>query len=107
MTNQLISELTPEECKPHIEEFKIIDVRRPDEFNNELGHIAGAVLISIGPMFESNLEKIDKNQKILFVCRSGSRSAHTTEFALHKGFTDVHNMAGGMIRWNELGYEVE
>lgn len=81
--------------------YKLIDVRRPDEFSGELKHISGAELATLGPDLESFLQKEDKNQKILFICRSGMRSANATSIAMNMGFKDVYNMEGGMLLWNE------
>ncbi len=90
---------------------KLVDVRRPDEFNAELGHIAGATLSTL----ESNLEnflnsaaaKSKENDTYVFVCRSGGRSSRATQMAQSKGFKKCFNMAGGMIAWNALGLQTE
>lgn len=81
---------------------QLIDVRFPEEFNNELSHIRGAELVTLGPSLDSFLEKADKNQEIVFICRSGGRSGVATEMAVKKGFKKTANMVGGMIKWNEL-----
>lgn len=83
-----------------------VDVRRDDEFVGELGHIQGADLITLGPDLDSFLEKTPKEQSIVFICRSGARSAKATLQAISQGFTDVYNMSGGMIGWNESGKPV-
>jgi len=80
---------------------RIIDVRRPEEFNNELGHISGAELFTLGPDLTQFLEKADREQEIVFVCRSGMRSGQATLESLKFGFKSTVNMAGGMIGWNE------
>ncbi len=84
-----------------VSSFVLIDVRRPDEFTGELGHIEGASLKTLGPELENFLKTADKSEKILFICRSGVRSAHATAMALDLGFDKVCNMEGGMIYWNE------
>lgn len=81
--------------------LKLIDVRRADEFTGELKHIVGAQLFTLGPDLDSYLEKESKDQKILFICRSGMRSANATMKALSLGFKEVYNMEGGMLAWNE------
>lgn len=87
--------------------FLIIDVRRADEFVGELGHIPRSRLVTLGPELDSYLDRLDTQEKIIFVCRSGARSGQATELALEKGFHDVFNMDGGMLRWNELNMEIE
>jgi len=83
--------------------FKIVDVRRADEFNNELGHISGAQLATLGPELEVALNSLSKQDKIVFVCRSGKRSEEATKMAIQNGFEHVFNLEGGMLHWNEMG----
>jgi len=84
----------------------LLDVRRPDEYVGELGHIAGAELKTLGPELAEHLETMDKTKPVLMICRSGARSANATMYALQLGFKEVYNMEGGMILWNELGLPV-
>lgn len=81
--------------------LRLIDVRRPDEFNGELGHIAGAELVTLGEELNQFLEKADRSEEIVFVCRSGGRSGQATADSIKLGYKFTANMVGGMIRWNE------
>ena len=81
--------------------LRLIDVRRPDEFNGELGHITGAELVTLGEELNQFLEKTDRSEEIVFVCRSGGRSGQATADSLKLGYKFTANMVGGMIRWNE------
>ncbi len=83
-----------------------VDVRRPDEYQGELGHIEGAHLFTLETDFEMALTKLPKDQEYIFVCRSGARSARATEMAMRAGFSSVSNMEGGMLAWNEAGFPV-
>lgn len=99
-------EITVEDLYNHMSEVKnkkvrLIDVRRPDEYNNELGHIEGAEMITLGPDLTAFLEKGDRSEEIVFVCRSGGRSGTATAESIKLGYKFTINMAGGMIRWNE------
>ena len=87
--------------------LRLIDVRRPDEFVGELGHIAGAQLVTLGPELEKWMAKADRTEEIVFICRSGGRSGQATLMAKEKGFQFAVNMQGGMIRWNELRFETQ
>ncbi|MDW8190497.1 MAG: rhodanese-like domain-containing protein, partial [Pseudobdellovibrionaceae bacterium] len=95
-----IPEVTVHDVYEHRKNVMLIDVRRPEEFNNEYGHIEGARLVTLGPELEQFLQTADKEQEIVFICRSGGRSAQATELALSMGFKHAANMAGGMITWN-------
>jgi len=86
----------------------LIDVRRPEEFTGELGHIKGATLVTLGPELEEFIsKKMDNNQEVLFICKAGGRSANATAFAQSLGFKNVINMNGGMTLWNQLNLPVE
>ena len=84
----------------------MFDVRQPDEYVGELGHIAGAELLVLDTL-PDQLAKLPKDRTIVFVCRSGGRSGKATAYALMNGFTQVFNMQGGMLRWNQLQLPVE
>src|SRR5690606_6244696 len=102
-----VSSVSAESLHANLGLVKIIDVRGEDEFNNELGHIAHADLATLGPILDKRLNEIDREQEIVFVCRSGKRSAEAARLANLKGFHKVHNMEGGMLKWNELKYSID
>jgi rhodanese-related sulfurtransferase len=79
----------------------LVDVREPDEF--EEGHIAGAVLAPLADV-EQKLNGVPKDREIILVCRSGRRSGIAAERLAARGYTDLTNMQGGMLAWEELEY---
>ena len=87
--------------------MKLIDVRRPEEYVGEYGHVVGAELVTLGPDLERFLIDGNRDEEIVFICRSGGRSGHATGVATEMGYKAVINMQGGMIRWTELKYPVE
>jgi len=86
---------------------KLVDVRTPEEFTGELGHIAGSNLHTLGPELDQFLEQVGKNETIIFICRSGARSGRATTQAMSLGFKDIYNMEGGMLAWNALALPTE
>lgn len=82
----------------------MLDVREPDEF--AAGHIPGITLIPMGDI-ASRLSEIPKDKEVIVTCRTGNRSAQVTDFLRAQGFTNVHNMEGGIVAWEEAGYPVE
>jgi rhodanese-related sulfurtransferase len=84
----------------------LVDVRRPDEFTGELGHIPGSRHIVLDAL-PQRLHELPSDKALVFVCRSGARSFQAAAFASEQGFASVFNMAGGMILWNQLGLTVE
>lgn len=102
-----IPEVSCEEVQKTLHRVRLIDVRTPEEFNNELAHIPGAELVPLGPELIEFLQRGDRNQEIVFVCRSGGRSGTATAESVKLGYKYTINMVGGMIRWNELKFTTE
>jgi rhodanese-related sulfurtransferase len=86
----------------------LLDVRQPDEYTGELGHVPGAILIPL-PELPSRLSEIEsyRDKQVIAICRTGNRSAKATALLLDSGFQDVWNMAGGTVAWREKGFPVE
>ncbi len=76
----------------------VLDVREPSEFKG--GHIVNAKLIPLGKLNEriGELEKY-RDQPMVIVCRSGNRSGSACGVLAKQGFTQVYNLAGGMMSW--------
>ncbi len=85
-------------------EIIIIDVREEAEFKD--GHIPGAQLIPLGQL-ANRLGEVPRDETVVVVCRSGNRSAQAHRLLLDEGFTNVHNMKGGMLDWVAAGYDTE
>ena len=96
-----------DEFKTKIEEggYELIDLRTPEEFNS--GHLEGASNIDFThPDFHSLLEDMDKNKKYLLYCRTGNKSGQTLEMMQERDFTESYNMIGGIVEWNDEGFDV-
>jgi sulfur dioxygenase len=96
-------EIDAETAIEHAMGFLLIDVRTPEEFTGELGHIENSKLVSLGPDVLNFLETSDKDQPILFICRSGARSGQATFVSRQMGFKKTYNLMGGMLEWNRKG----
>lgn len=81
----------------------ILDVRQPEEFRN--GHIAGATSIPLGEL-SARLKELPKDQEILCVCASGSRSSAATQLLTNEGYKAI-NLRGGMTGWQFSGFAVK
>jgi hydroxyacylglutathione hydrolase len=101
-----VSDITAEELLLHCDEVQLIDVRSEQEFTGELGHIPGAILISLN-LLPLRLKEISKDKPVVFICRSGNRSAHAAALAIKERYTHVFNLKGGMLRWNALKLDVD
>ena len=82
----------------------LLDVREPDEY--AAGHIPGITLIPMGDV-ASRLSEIPTDKEVIVTCRTGNRSGQVADLLREQGFTNVHNMSGGIVAWEEAGYPVE
>jgi len=80
-------------------QVRLIDVRQPDEYRGDLGHIAGAELVPLGSL-PAACASWPRDQALVVICRSGGRSAQGAAALARLGFARVHNMVGGMMKWN-------
>ncbi|HDP89456.1 MAG TPA: sulfurtransferase [Thioalkalivibrio sp.] len=90
------------------DDLLVLDVRTPEEFTGELGHIQGARNLPLDAVATSSSELADWQERpVLLVCRTDRRSAKAAQILARKGFADVHVVAGGMEAWNAAGLPVE
>lgn len=92
--------IDPRWVSEHRDAVNIIDVRTQAEYDGELGHIDGAILIPLAEL-EDRVEEIPADKPAAMICRSGTRSGQATVIVRRTGRDDVANIAGGMLRWRE------
>jgi sulfur dioxygenase len=86
----------------------LLDVREPNEFRGELGHIGGSVLIPLRSLAERSTElEPHRGRSIVAVCRSGVRSTTAAAMLYGLGFERVYNLKDGMVDWNDRKLPVE
>lgn len=85
----------------------LVDVREETEFNSELGHIKGALLHPLGPRLTEFLNGSDREQEVLFICRSGARAELAVLQSQALGFSSTALMVGGMQRWQSESLPIE
>jgi rhodanese-related sulfurtransferase len=86
----------------------VLDVREPQEFTGELGHIAGSTLVPLRELAERADElSAHKSGPTVVVCRSGVRSTTAAAILVGLGFDQVYNLQGGMVDWNDRRLPVE
>ncbi|MDI9872268.1 rhodanese-like domain-containing protein [Flectobacillus roseus] len=96
-------DITVEELKQRLdagEEFNFLDVREEYEYEEDN---LGALLIPLGEL-PDRLEEIEgwKEQEVVVHCRSGARSGRAKAFLEAQGFTNVRNVLGGILAYNDL-----
>ncbi|NVK23812.1 MAG: rhodanese-like domain-containing protein [Gammaproteobacteria bacterium] len=112
-----IKEVTIEQLKEQMDSgIVVIDVREPGEYSQ--GHIPKVANLPRG-ILEMNLAnhpavKEEGNplqslndKGVYLICRSGARSALAAESMVTMGFDNVYSVAGGMMAWQEAGFEME
>lgn len=84
------------------EPLHLVDVREPEEhaeFN------IGGTLIPLSKIQTMDFEALEdlKEEEIICYCRSGKRSAQACLMLETAGFTNITNVTGGMLAWQEMG----
>jgi monothiol glutaredoxin len=85
------------------ESFELIDVRTPGE--REIAKIEAARPFDARAMAE--LQGLPRDTVLVFHCHSGGRSQQAAEHFAGLGFSQVYNVAGGIVAWSrEIDPEV-
>lgn len=101
-----VPEVSPAWVHANKQDVTVIDVREPDEYRGELGHIAGASLVPLATVAAA-ASSIDAQKPLVVVCRSGGRSGKAALWLAERGFARVASMAGGMRAWNAERFGVD
>jgi phage shock protein E len=100
-----VDDYTPQQARDEVAGGALlIDVREQHEW--DAGRMPGAHLI---PMDEipQRIAELPRDRKIIFSCRSGNRSGHIKDYMIDEhGYTDVHNLLGGILAWRVAGLPV-
>jgi rhodanese-related sulfurtransferase len=97
-----IPEIAPNWVCLHRADVQLIDVRGTGEFEGELGHLEDARLIPLEQL-RQRLSELNQGTPVVLICQTGKRSSLGAMILKKAGFTQVANLAGGMVRWRELG----
>jgi len=92
-------DITPNQLKNMLKETPdlfVLDVREPHEI--DICCLKGTVKIPLGDIAARHAE-VPKDQPVVVHCKMGGRSAQAVEFLQSKGYSNVKNLAGGIIRW--------
>jgi len=78
------------------ERIHLFDVRTPEE--RAIAKIEGARLLDQGVAAE--IERLPKDTPLFFHCHHGGRSQAAAEHFRDRGFTNTHNLIGGIDAWS-------
>lgn len=83
----------------------VLDVRTPQEF--AAGHLEGAVLVDFNaPDFAERIAEFDPDADYVIYCRSGNRSSGARAVMAEQGFSDVVDVDGGILAWEQAGLPI-
>lgn len=100
--------ITVDEAKQKLEsgEAVMVDVREPDEYVEV--HAKGVRLVPVNTVINEvdQIRDFAGDKEVLFICKSGQRSALAAEFATAGGLNDreLYNVEGGTEAWVQAGY---
>ena len=84
---------------------QVVDVREPHEYAEV--HASGVRLIPVNTVIGEvkQIRDFAGDKEVLFICKSGQRSALAAEFATAAGLEDIalYNVEGGTLAWVEGG----
>jgi rhodanese-related sulfurtransferase len=85
------------------ENLRVIDVRQTPEV--AAGTVPGAQAVPLHTL-PLKLSELSREEKLVFICRSGARSAQACMFLAQQGFENVYNLRGGMLAWAQTGQTI-
>lgn len=99
-----MEQITAQELKKRMdagEEIHLLDVREPDEraeFN------IGGYFLPLGDVMAMQTDGIEpwKNDEVVVYCRSGKRSLQAAMMLETIGFTNIKNLDGGTLAWQNM-----
>jgi rhodanese-related sulfurtransferase len=82
------------------EALNLVDVREPmehEEFN------IGGTLYPLGRIRSFDVDELEsmKDKEVILYCRSGNRSGQAALMLESMGFSNVKNLVGGMLAWQQ------
>ncbi|EIF50202.1 MULTISPECIES: rhodanese-like domain-containing protein [Sulfurovum] len=82
-------------------DFLLVDVREEMEYN--MGHIKGVDMLKPTTAFQQWAQELfdeTKEKKVIFTCRTGSRSGQVQHVFQQHGHTGVLNHFGGIVTYH-------
>src|SRR5688500_14708243 len=82
------------------ENLHLVDVRELEE-NADFN--IGGIVLPLEKIQNMDFDEIEdlKDEEVILYCRTGNRSSQACLFLEMTGFTNVKNLAGGMVEWKE------
>ncbi len=84
------------------EKVYVLDTREKVEYN--VSFIQGAIHVGYDNFSITSVKELNKNTNVIVYCTIGARSETVGEKLKKNGFTNVYNLYGGLIYWQNKGY---
>ncbi len=97
-----VREIAPEWVAAQRHELHVLDVRAAVELGGEFGSLDGVLHIPLDEL-RARTGEVPTDRPVVVLCQTGKRSALGAAMLHKAGVTRVANVAGGMVRWRELG----
>ncbi|MDQ6812379.1 MAG: rhodanese-like domain-containing protein [Bacteroidota bacterium] len=81
-----------------------LDSRSKEEF--DVSHIPNSVYIGYKDFDLSLVQSIPKTKEVIVYCSVGKRSDEVTKKLMQAGFSNVHNLYGGIFEWFNEGHKI-
>ena len=101
-------DLTCEQVKGYLDaaDPRMLSLNVSDEEFYDLGSIPGSLKIP-WDLLDGRFDEVDPTRCVVIYCRRGVRSESAYATLIEAGYPHLWVMAGGIERWNELGYPTE
>ena len=86
------------------EDVVVVDIRSEGDY--ERGHVPGAMSAPAAQL-EARTQSVPRDVAVIVVCSTGRTSSGAVARLEDAGFTDVHEVIGGMRAWRKAGLEIE
>lgn len=102
---KIMKDITVSQLKKKVEAgetVNLVDVREPAE---KTEYDLGGILLPLNQILSFQTDTIDhlKNEELICYCRSGKRSLQAALMLETMGFTNVYNLTGGVVAYQEIG----
>ncbi len=100
-----LKQISPEELHARIARgdstLVLLDVRTPEEYFGETGHLERSLLIPVQEL-KARMPELEgyRGKIIVAYCRTGRRSSQAADMLRAEGFS-VLNLTGGITSWSE------
>jgi rhodanese-related sulfurtransferase len=85
---------------------RLLDVREPQEFTSELGHVAGSELVPLGTLPTALARFAGEAREVVVICKSGMRAQKAADLLAAQG-VKTRVLTGGMMAWNAAQLPIE